>query len=418
MLRKIFIIFFILVLLALGAYAFVYFTNKKAADSIMSTVVSVQNYFPFGQGPSTVPAPTDTSSDTNTTPQEPGVPVAPPRLRQIYSSPVAGAGAFTIASTTVIRFVERTTGNLYEARTDLDIVERISNTTVPKVSEALFTQPEIVVLRYLTDGSDVIETLHGSLATSSTSTSTPRTPTQLTTTYLSPNILGFVLSPAKTKAFSLIQSGSGTAGLLSNPNGTGQTPLFSSPIREWIPQWPKTDTITLTTKASAQATGYLYFVNTSTGAMRGVLGGIYGLSTITNPTTTKVLYSQANQTATGIVLRIYDTSSKATATITSGATIADKCVWGTKNTDVVYCAMPKEIPNAAYPDAWYKGQVSFNDTLWRIDTTTGNAQLLADITAISKRDVDAFNMSLDPTERFLVFMNKKDLTLWSYDLLQ
>jgi hypothetical protein len=46
-------------------------------------------------------------------------------------------------------------------------------------------------------------------------------------------------------------------------------------------------------------------------------------------------------------------------------TLAEKCVWE-NGEEYLYCAVPTSLPLRELPDAWYKGQVSFDDVLYRV----------------------------------------------------
>jgi hypothetical protein len=98
-------------------------------------------------------------------------------------------------------------------------------------------------------------------------------------------------------------------------------------------------------------------------------------------------------------------------------TIPDKCVWSS-TTPYVYCATPKTIPSAQYPDAWYQGKVSFNDTLWRMNTATGATEFLIDPSITTEMEFDATHLILDPTETYVLFTNKKDAQLWGLRIQQ
>jgi hypothetical protein len=74
------------------------------------------------------------------------------------------------------------------------------------------------------------------------------------------------------------------------------------------------------------------------------------------------------------------------------------------------------LRRATYPDDWYKGTVSFVDKIWQVSATTGEVHLISSIVDTSDRIIDAFNLGLDEKDRFLIFMNKNDLSLWSLDL--
>ena len=100
------------------------------------------------------------------------------------------------------------------------------------------------------------------------------------------------------------------------------------------------------------------------------------------------------------------------------STLADKCTWSTKEKSVVYCAVPQSIPAGLYPDDWYKGKVSFNDGLWRIDTATGATDSVMTPELEAGVSMDIVNLSFDQAENALVFINKKDLTPWVFNLAE
>jgi hypothetical protein len=90
-------------------------------------------------------------------------------------------------------------------------------------------------------------------------------------------------------------------------------------------------------------------------------------------------------------------------------------VWG-KGSDVLYCAVPKIIEGALYPDAWYQGEVSFGDQIWKIDIKTGKTSLIADPATATGEEVDGIKLSVDDSENYLFFVNKKDSFLWELNL--
>ena len=421
MLNKITIVIGIIFVIVIGVFLFLYFTQDKKANTISDIATSIRDFFPFGKGTVATPKTNvvETNPNQNTVPTETNT--TPPRLREIYPLPVAGSEIFTVGSSTFVRFLEKSTGNVYESKTDKNTVERISNTTIPKVAEAVFVKKDTVLLRYLKDDSDLIETVFGSFATTTATTAGATTTrevgtlAELVSTYLTPNINGLAVSDKKDKLFYMTELDSGARGVISNPDGSKGATVFDSPIREWVVQWPKTDTITLNTKASAQLPGYLYFLNTVTGKQKLVLGGWLGLTTLANTNVTKVLYS-FNDTAGKMYLQTYKIASDTFSPTLSTPTLAEKCVWSKKNIDIVYCAIPKSLKGGTYPDDWYKGLVSFEDNLWKIDTVTGTTEQILNIFEVAGKDIDAVNLSIDAEEKFLVFMNKKNFSLWSYAL--
>ena len=105
------------------------------------------------------------------------------------------------------------------------------------------------------------------------------------------------------------------------------------------------------------------------------------------------------------------------------ATIADKCVWTTDDS-ALYCGVPMNPPSDfAYPDDWYQGALQFSDRIWKINVSGHFAQLVldfssetipAEVQTISSFDVES--LAVNPLTTQLVFINKNDGALWSYQL--
>ena len=103
-------------------------------------------------------------------------------------------------------------------------------------------------------------------------------------------------------------------------------------------------------------------------------------------------------------------------------TIADKCVWTTDDS-AIYCGIPVSPPSdSLYPDDWYQGTVQFSDRIWKIDVAGRFAQLVLDFskeTSSATQTINSFDataLAIDPLTTELVFINKNDGSLWSYQL--
>ena len=180
--------------------------------------------------------------------------------------------------------------------------------------------------------------------------------------------------------------------------------------QSWNSLWPNSKIITLTTKPSSGVLGYMYTLDPTTKKLTKTLGVVNGLTTLMSPNGKLVLYSDS-----GLSLYVYDVA-KGTSSTAGVRTLAEKCVWN-KNSDAVYCAMPKIVESAAYPDARYQGEISFSDEIWKIDVKTGNTTMILDpVAVLGGVRTDAIKLALDEKENYLFFVNKKDSYLWQFKL--
>lgn len=422
---KIIVILVIIVAVGFGTYWF--FDRQQVGPS---SNFNIANYFPFGESPESTPGTNEngggsetgsennpqTGGNENTTP----IPVA--QFWQISENPQSGAVIFKNTQGTFVRYVDKATGNVFESNLSSSQRKRISNTTIPKVHETVWAADgNSLVLRYVDDNNNVIKTLHAKIIPSKATTTPENTENlqELQGTFLPPNIGQFVVEPGTTgkeKGFYLIpDTARGVVGFVANLDGSSPGRIFESGLREWLVAWPTKGTLTLTTKASTAVPGYLYFLNTTSGIFRKVIGNIKGLTTLTNPDASKILYSES--TNSGFSLEIYDVATGKKQML-SQKTLPEKCVWSTKNDGVVFCAVPKSIPSNKYPDSWYQGIVSFDDAIWMVNASTSQSELLVDPKEKQGVEIDATNLILDADENYLLFTNKKDSQLWGLRLLE
>jgi hypothetical protein len=363
------------------------------------------------------------SSSTTNTSMQPAAKI--PTLRLLSNTPVGGYGASTVGTTTRVRWVDRGRGNIYEVVENIPTTATLSNTIVPRVNESAWNSNLSAFIGSLVqDGASRPVTVLSSLlprpaASTSTraisSSSDPYTPFQLKGSNLPDNVVTYAVSPKKDKVFLFINENGVGTGYIANFNGSSMKRLFTTPLTQVIADWPETNTITLLTQASASDNGFFYFVSTQTGAMRKVLGPIPGLLARASHDAKYVIYSgfDLNQNVSTAILTV----AKNVSTDALIQTLANKCAWGNFYKNLVYCGVPRTIPEGTYPDDWLMGLTSFSDKIWQFNAETGEAHLVSTIVDQSDRIIDAFNLGLDEKDNYLFFMNKNDLSLWSLDLV-
>jgi hypothetical protein len=305
---------------------------------------------------------------------------------------------------TALRYVDRLAGNVYETYIDNIKEKRVSNTPIFGIQDAVFgNQGQSVVMRYLkTDGS-TIETFLGNIKNEVLGGDSP---IELKGYFLPENVLGASASPDGKNMFYIFKSSGGVVGINSALESGKNTQIFDSSFSEWLVEWPNQRSITLATKPSYVADGYLYSLDPTGGPLHKLLGNIKGLMSKVSPDGRLVLYAGGD-----LSLKTFSSTEK-TINDLGLKTLPEKCVWSTDNINI-YCAIPKDIPGGNFPDSWYQGEVQFDDALWKINTKTNSNTLLSDPGSSVGESIDGTDLFLDQKENNLFIINKKDSTLWA-----
>ncbi len=440
-----YIIFGLILLIVVGVGIYLIASRNSSTATATNTDVTDNTFTPFGRVPQPVTNNGTAYNQASATSTR-NSPMVVPTLRLLSNTPVGGYGASTTASTTIVRWVDRGRGNIFEAHGDNSAVVTISNTVVPKIVSSVWNKDlTAFVSTTFTDNAPGFATLFAEIrarvlpkvATSTTSNKTAsttskglnssditgssvivdsiqQTPAELKGKNLPTNIITYATSPKKDKIFFIVNSNGYGVGYTATFDGRSMTQIFNTPITQINAEWPEENTITLTTKGSASYGGFLYFISPKTGSWKKIIGPILGLSTKVSRDAKYVLASSAEKDS--LTTAIYAVSSqKYTSAVIK--TLADKCVWGNFNLNMIYCAAPAQPVSGLYPDDWYRGILSGADKIWQINATSGEIHLVTSIVDQSDRVIDAFNLGLDPKDEFLFFMNKNDLSLWSFDLV-
>ena len=405
-------IIIIVIAVVLLALAILYFFFRKGSVPPVEPQVPGSAVFPISpNAPGTSNTPSSSGNQN-----QPGYENQPQTFKQslrlLSSLPVSGATIFEKNAETFVRYVERATGHIYEVQLSrTEPPYRISNTTIPKIYEAVWVQNgDGVIARFLKDGSDEIQTFYAGLKPSATSTEQKL----VDGTFLASGINALAVSPTQDRIFYLVKAGQETFGTRASPNGTLKAQLWSSSAHEWLVSWKESRTITLTTKPSADVPGYLYFLDATSGAFRKILSGINGLTTLHNSALSFILYSETIPSS--FTLKLLDTQKQKVSEI-GVATLPEKCAWGPVDKTALFCGVPDNISSGQYPDAWYQGQTSFTDSVWKINIKTGETRMILSPQTVAQQTMDIINPMLNSKEEYLLFMNKKDLSLWVLDLM-
>jgi hypothetical protein len=393
----------ILLLVLIGYYLYIAngTTNTNEKPSIF------RSFFPFGKNDLTQP---------NSTTTNPGLGEETPstlsnftsKLRMISLEPVAGAGLLDTKAGTVLRYMERATGHIFEVELFSPKNTRISNKTIPFVYNAVWdNKNNSLVTQYLEDDDQTIDVYLMSLKQVATTTEST-----VSALLLSGNITD--VSVYGGNVFYLDEGNQSSSGYISGLDGTKRKLIWNSPLSQLLSQFVNPKTIALTTKPAVGINGYLYFVDTTSGAIQKIIGDIPGLSTLVSEDATKILYLEE---ADEVSFHLFDAKSRVSDRL-SPVTFPEKCIWSKKNKNIVYCAVPQTVLNNNSLTQWYKGNASFTDDIWKYDTKNNTASIIENLTEESGESIDVIKPLLSENERYLVFINKRDNSLWSLDLTQ
>jgi hypothetical protein len=375
----------IVLLIGFWVYSFLYGSPNNDTPTFAS--------FDFFGGEAAAPVESMPAPTTET----PRVDVAGAKLRQLTTKPVLGAQVINIGQAGTIRYVEAGTGHVFDINLDSGTEERVSQVSIPVASEAVVSQSgEYVAVRSgYTDNNEVV-VIH-----------IPRTGTPSRQT-LPANITSFAFGLNDVLYFAQV-SGATLLGKSYRPQTLETSQLFTVPFTAATILWSDNASTShfVITKPAATLTSYLYEVK----AGNLVRLPLFGQGLLVVPHHKNLLWSMTSEN--GITMGMLDTETQNPSTL-SVPTLVSKCVFSQGGT--IYCGADLEIGQKRnLPDAWFKGQTSFTDRLWSIDTEKVSTQIANPLT-LSGRTIDVMSPELSPDEKMLYFINKMDSSLWLYEL--
>ena len=405
---KIIIILIVSALILIG-FIYYYFFLRNITPEIIPGIDETTGLFPSGeQG-----APSGSGGTTGEISGTENIPV--PKYRKISQKPMSGAVITTTKDDErgySIRYMDKATGHIYETWTKSMGQERISNTTIPKVYETLWNKSgDSFIVRYLDEGTENIISFYAKLIKKDDDTDIKTNIYSLDGSFLQKNISNISVSDGGKNLFYVLNKKDSSSLIKSDFGTTGNVELLNSPLKEWLVEWFGSGYL-LKTKPTYKTGGFIYQLNNG-GNMTKLLGNINGLTTLGRNDGTALLYSES--TDNSFNLFSFKTADRKIIKINK-KTLPEKCVWSKKSKTIIYCVVPNFIPSSQYPDDWYQGSVSFDDTVWIIDTEINLGSIIVDPNTYSEPSVDGINLILSEDENYLIFTNKKDYSLWGIDL--
>jgi len=333
----------------------------------------------------------------------------------LFSNPIINYHYTTIATSSVLMFIDRDSGNLYAVRDGEGVhAQRITNTTLLGIEKVWWTEskdrlysiissreggfPSTVV--YSTKKNDILASLTGSSS-----------PTALTREgALDSDFIDIAEAPSGS-TFLLLSKHKGDEVIIDIVDAsTLKKKRLSTtlPLTELSAVWNNAHVATLSTHASFSAPGTLFALDTVTGALTRLLGAQSNFTALTDPTRENILYTDGSRS------KIKSTHATSTQILTLSA-IPEKCVWSSLYKGLLYCAIPHDSSKFLLQhDAWLRGEYSTRDDIWWIDTRSGTADVLTNFS----QTLDASLLSLNSRETALTLKNRVTGALLSIPIPQ
>ncbi len=320
----------------------------------------------------------------------------PPRLWRTLATPGAGLGFISGATSTRLRFLERSTGYLFEADVENGKTVRLTNTLTPQAYEAYFSGTGMPVVERLQDERMIAQ----SLLYRASSTQ----PFGTMTEYSFGAVRAIVAHPKKNEVLAAVEDGKGIALIRSQWDGTKPARVFSSTIKNWRIHWLADDSIIISEPPASGVPGSAYRV--SANGLTPIVRNVPGL-TILPRTNSDAILIGADDGTLSIGVRGSAASSTAALPI---RTVPEKCVWVPGKTPVAYCAVPQSISSGQFLNDWYRGRVHTSDTWWKVSVGSATAEQLLPPSEGQLLDVES--PAINDAGEYISFRNAYDKSVW------
>jgi len=384
-------ILMVLILVALWVYI-MFFGTPRSLDEVLPD-------FSFG-GSTELPPITPTAT---TSPEVPLVGTSNKPLRQMTTRPVIGYREVAGSSSTsqpVLYYAEAGTGHIYTIDLTTGVEARRSGTTIIEAADAAFNNDGTTVV-FQSGYGRLPKTILGVLATSSDTLSTSELPE---------SIDQFTIVGSSTLLY--ITTGNTAMGKTTDLRTRTSRTLFTVPFREAAVSWGSTanDTHIIYPKPSYLLPGAVY--STVGGALKRLPLSGYGLSAFKFGNTVA-----ASMIEEGTYTSVFYDIKNDLVFPSSITFLPEKCSGGQLATQYLWCMSFNETPAFGFPDTWHRGEVGLQDLLHELTFSPSSSSLtqLSNLSTESGRAVDAVDVMVGPSSRYVYFINRNDSTLWLYE---
>ena len=340
-----------------------------------------------------------------------------PQLRRIFT-PATGASVFSAIDAggeiaDMVRFTERASGHIYQGFLRESAAPwKVTNTTIPRVQSSHWAiSGSSTAFQYLDgQGGEAVSTFIGrieSLPESDTPSEEERVYKALSGKFLPMDVTEMTFSPDGGQVAYLLSEGAGSTLMIVRGDAAPEA-LTRLPLRDMTISWPTPETIYVTSKTSAFSNGFSFAISVATGARSLVLGDVPGLALSVNPSGTRILYFSTNRQTLGLQSLNLESGMITRLPL---VTLPEKCAW--ESEVAVICGVPTQTPDNQFPDAWYRGEQTLTDLIWRINVDNGTTDFIIDPKGTLGVPLDLTNVVVAPSREFVTFIDKPTNTLWS-----
>jgi hypothetical protein len=172
--------------------------------------------------------------------------------------------------------------------------------------------------------------------------------------------------------------------------------------------WPTQSKIVISTKPSGLATGFAWSMNSNGGNLSKIAGGELGLTVLSSPNLEYTLIGVGGEKNITLKFKNQITNEDRKVRFYS---LPEKCVWSQNTKKDAYCGIPTTSSANTFPESWYLGITKFNDNVWKIDEKGEN--LILNKSKYTKDSIDIIKPSISSDDKYMIFINKDDLSLWA-----
>jgi len=320
-------------------------------------------------------------------------------LIPLGNDPIASLVAFG-TTTRYNKNIPENLGHLFERKKDaLGYEERISNLLIQRIGNIAWSPDGQKTLISYFDEADSLR----KFLIEYRGTSTPKT------RFVEDNIDSVAFSPDGKSLGYILKDSESLDIYTATLDFKGPHKILDNNIPTFEISWPSKNFLALKSKSSYAINGFLYTLNAGGGLLNKIVEGL-GLDALWNRDGTGFVFSQSNAGGRMLSLSYYNFGKKESGVLPF-ATIAEKCVFGKKDSMVLYCGIPASVPPGRYPDDWWQGKVSFRDSIIAYDLK--NEKIIHFAPTVS----DTTNLAIFSDDSYLFFIDKNTSRLWALKLV-